>query len=933
MKKYRIYTVLLLMLWVSSILAGTQFKHPYTEENPLIIVGDWDKPPYEYQNDKGHPVGMNIDVMDAIMKQLDIPYRYVLKEWSNALKTFEHGEADLILANYRRYRKGGYAVSHNAINYNRICVASREEHASDSVIPLSRLRQEGVVLKWGDYTSFFFNGTDSTDGKRARVEYQSPKVALTGLADGDNKYFVWGEEPLKWKIKVLNLTGIVLSEVAIPISEIHVIGRDKKLIEAIDDYYSRLKQSGEIERLQGQWLHPELVASHRTPMAVVIVLSALLLLVLFYAVHWLTRTRVKRAISNSEDLNNMMFKALQMGDYLVVYYDIRRNLMTNGYGKILPEEGVTLEDFSRRIHPNEQEDFNRRMGQLCSGRQKNAEMLIRWNKGTDEQPQWLCLEGHAIVETDTGGNPTNIIKAFHNVTHDVENLQALYEQERKYDALFHLPSIALSFYDKDGYLTDLNQQMKELCGFDNPDSERFWRKMNIFDIPAFRNAYSADSVDDLLACQRMEYRDLGINRYIEFNVHPIMNHAEQLMDYFICSIDITDDRTRDQDLHNREKAILATNEQIAILEKRLNYLLVNCKMFVWRLTLASQQIHFSRSLLHPEFSVSVQEYLSCMDESQRPEAAAMLTDVSRLEQPLTLRHRFLYNPLSEEPRWYSIVSVPTHDADGKLTGCFGLVRDITKLLDVQRRLREETARAQDSGRQKSVFLASMTHELRTPLNSIVGFSDLLRTVDNAEDRREFIRIIRNNCDMLLRLINDILEVSSLNDGQQSVTPVSVDFATAFDDICQSLEQRVQIPEVTFLKDNPYEHYYTVIDIGRVQQVITNFVTNAVKYTVKGHIKVGYCKKQMVRKDGWEAQDGLYIYCEDTGAGIPEEKQNSVFERFVKLNDFVQGTGLGLAICKSIAERCGGHIGIDSKGEGHGSTFWIWIPCERTEKQS
>ena len=119
----------------------------------------------------------------------------------------------------------------------------------------------------------------------------------------------------------------------------------------------------------------------------------------------------------------------------------------------------------------------------------------------------------------------------------------------------------------------------------------------------------------------------------------------------------------------------------------------------------------------------------------------------------------------------------------------------------------------------------------------------------------------------------------------------------------------------FIVDSPFTTFKTFLDMGRVQQVVTNFVTNAVKYTHEGHIKVGYRYE-----DG-----GLYIYCEDTGAGIPKEKQARVFDRFVKLNDFVQGTGLGLAICKSIAERCNGKIGIDSEGTGHGSTFWIWIP--------
>ena len=226
---------------------------------------------------------------------------------------------------------------------------------------------------------------------------------------------------------------------------------------------------------------------------------------------------------------------------------------------------------------------------------------------------------------------------------------------------------------------------------------------------------------------------------------------------------------------------------------------------------------------------------------------------------------------------------------------------------------------------KAAFLANMTHEIRTPLNAIVGFSDLLQEIDSAEERQEFIRIIRDNCDMLLRLINDILEASSM--GQSlAIHPLKVDLPSIFDDICQTLAQRVQEPGVEFIKDNPLSDYPATLDRGRLQQMLTNFVTNAVKYTHQGHIKVGW------RSEEREGIDGIYFYCEDTGAGIPQDKQASVFERFVKLNDFVQGTGLGLSICKAIVDKCGGHIGVTSEGEGHGSTFWFWIPRHLSETQ-
>ena len=301
-----------------------------------------------------------------------------------------------------------------------------------------------------------------------------------------------------------------------------------------------------------------------------------------------------------------------------------------------------------------------------------------------------------------------------------------------------------------------------------------------------------------------------------------------------------------------------------------------------------------------------------------------------MSKAFNIIHHFRYTHYSKKPAWHAVSGIPTYDKEGRQIGYFGVSRDITKLIVAQQKLKKETARAEDSGKMKSAFLANMTHEIRTPLNAIVGFSDLLPMVDTHEERMEFIRIIRNNCDMLMRLINDILEASNMGQAL-AIKPEEVDFATVFDDICQTLAQRVQEPGVEFIKDNPYDHYVTTLDKGRIQQILTNFTTNAVKYTHEGHIKVGYRYERRVTLDEQGEADGLLFYCEDTGAGIPKEKQASVFERFVKLNDFVQGTGLGLSICQAIADRCNGHIGVTSEGEGHGSTFWFWIPCEKRSR--
>lgn len=831
------YLWCMIVLFLLPLSAKGQLSSKYHQQRPITIVCDWDKPPYEFLDDEGRPAGSNIDVLTRILDDMGCSYEFVMKEWSHATKTFERGDADLILANVNRF-KGKQFFATQIINYNRIRVAMTKDTAD--IISLQTLANEGVVLKTGDYTGMYFKYADSA--MQSRIEYQSPKVALTGLLAGDNKYFVWGEEPLKWKVKKLNLEGIYLNDVSIPVSEVHIIGRDKELIDRIDDHYSRLKQSGELEEMLNKWFHPEKVHDTTPPYIIYTILALVALTALLLLFSRLAKAHVRRATRSSTVLNEMMDKALHMGNFQVMEYDIAHDRFTNSMGgSILPDKGLTLEEFTQRIHPDQRKEFEQKMQKLLSGRERHFDLNKRWNAGTDEEPHWLIFNGHAISELGHDGQPAYIVNAIHDVTHEVEEDTAARLLVNKYDQLANMPFVGISFYDKDGWLINQNDSMKELCHIvdDNPESKRFWETACMFDIPLFGEMLTPETTDDVLACQHMYYPNLGIDKFIELQILPLFNAEGQIVNYLVASIDHTEERSHDHEMHDQQKEIARTTRLIKTQKERLEYLLKN-------------------STRHLE-----------------------------------------------------------SDADGS----HRVVVDNSALEHARKLLSEETQRAEQSVQLKSGFMASMTHELRTPLNAIVGFTGILEHLDEGEERAEYVRIIRNSSDMLQRLINDIIEASSMTDGPTGIKMEEVDFVSAFDDICMTLKQRVQTPSVTFIKENPYETFYTTLDIERIQQVLTNFVTNAVKFTTEGFIRVGYRYEN----------HGLHLYCQDTGMGIPKNKQEQIFERFVKLDEFVQGTGMGLAICKSLAERFRGDIGVVSEGEGKGSTFWIWIPCERKLK--
>ena len=913
--RYRHITAIIILLACTLQTTAQNLSEIYSKERPVVFVCDWDNPPYEFLNDEGEPAGSNVDVIKAVMKKLELPCTFVMKERTVALKAFERGDGDVILANGRHYKNSPYFISENIINYNRVRVATHNDTLS--IVTMGRLEQEGAVFKPGDYSATYLLEDDSANVNL--IEYQSPKVALLGLINGDYKYFVWGEEPLKWKIKELNLEGITLNDVGIPISEIHFVSKNRQLIDEIDDQYSRLKQSGDIAVIQDRWMHPERVKPESTYTILYIAVGVVLLAAILYLFSRLARRHVRRVTRNSTELNEMMSRALHMGNFDIMQYDIAKDLYTNRYGNILPEEGMTLEEFIRRIHPDQREEFIQKSRSLHEGRERHFKLDKRWNQGTEENPHYLNFQGHAICELDKNGRPAYVINAVYDVTQDMEEDLAARNLVHKYDVIANNPFVAMSFYDSKGNLIEHNDAMKQLCGIrdDDPDLRRFWKSINLFDATLFKGAITPEERYDMLFCQHLLYPEYGIDKYVECQIHPLYNAEGEIANYLITTFDLTEERNRDRDVHLLERERQQTEERIRQQHEQLQNLLRYSDRHLMRSNIIKEEIAFFRSPETPEYTYNFSRLLQMIEEPDRELMKHFLYDTTTsMAQQITIH--MILPPEGQTGTIFNISFHPITDAEGHIIGHTGIATDITCYEQTCRQYETQKQLAKESVRMKSGFMASMTHELRTPLNAIIGFTGVLDNLDDTTGRAEYVRIIRNSSDMLQRLINDIIEASTITDGAITIKPEQVDFCKAFNDICITLKRRVQNPEVKFIKENPYEHFYTELDVERILQVMTNFVTNAVKFTKEGHIKVGYRYQN----------HGLYLYCEDTGSGIPQDKQELVFERFTKLDEFVQGTGMGLAISKSIAESCKGKIGLHSEGAGKGSTFWVWIPCER-----
>lgn len=234
------------------------------------------------------------------------------------------------------------------------------------------------------------------------------------------------------------------------------------------------------------------------------------------------------------------------------------------------------------------------------------------------------------------------------------------------------------------------------------------------------------------------------------------------------------------------------------------------------------------------------------------------------------------------------------------------------------RLSEAMEKAEQANQLKSAFLANMSHEIRTPLNAIVGFSNMLPDIEDRNEMREYADIIETNTDLLLQLINDILDMSKIEAGTFDFCPLLIDVNQTLEEIEQSMQLRLKSDAVTFTFTEHLPECTFYMDKNRLIQLLSNFATNAIKFTESGSICMGYHMKD---------SNNICFYVSDTGCGMSREQCRHVFERFVKYNPFIQGTGLGLSICYTIVERLGGEIGVESE-EGKGSTFWFTLPYRK-----
>ena len=528
-----------------------------------------------------------------------------------------------------------------------------------------------------------------------------------------------------------------------------------------------------------------------------------------------------------------------------------------------------------------------------------VDMVREHRNWCNEDYQWFVSLGNIIsicMELRRSESEARLEKAY---------LQNIYK---------NLPA-GIELYDKDGFMTDLNDKEMEIFGLRHKEDVI---GLNLFDNPLLPQGlkdklkagapidmsfnYDFDRLDGYYSTSRTGTISL-ISKFA-----PLYDALGNLINILLINIDNTETTNAYSKIQDFEEFFTLIGNYAKVGYAHFNAL--KCDGYAvnsWYRNIGEKEgtplneIIKVHSHFHPD---DRRMMLRFFDQVLIREASHLRRDVRILREDGTYT-------------WTRVnVMVRDFRPEDGIIDMVCVNYDITELKETERKLIAARDKAEELDRLKSAFLANMSHEIRTPLNAIVGFSSLLTETEDMKDRKQYMAIVQENTELLLQLISDILDLSKMESGAFEFVRSDTDVNLLCSEIIRSLRMKVPAGvELVFEECLPGCHVWA--DKNRLNQVISNFINNALKFTFSGSITLGYYRQT----DGY-----LRFYVRDTGMGIPKNKIKTVFDRFVKLNSFVHGTGLGLSICKSLVEQMGGTIGVESE-EGEGSCFWFTYPYQ------
>lgn len=884
----------------------------YTKENPLVFEDAPDLWPYAFHDDNGEEMGYNLDLVRAIMERLNTPYVIRLKERREVLNDLKDGKADLTLGMdahfHNSYAKFGKVLVHL---FTHSIVWPKKE--KQTVFKLSDLGHETVIVHKGSYShhlmesnGWHYNAIPHTDMKRAIIE----------LSESEEGQILWNTASLKSLLHMYHIDNLNIAPVEMTDGEYRFMSNDIWLLNKIDSVYNEIDSRGELASLQNKWFYPE-TQNTNIPSWIWNVLNISIVLIvslIFYAIWAIYRER--RAIQESKKRTRRLALIMKTSGLSIWQFDfkVRKFIWLN-------HDGVASQRYPISAMTNRVGEENMRKIVDCLDKLENEEMetiqleIVTFAESNPAGGNRIYVINMSVLRREHG-KPSIVIAVCSDVYEERKRQQEAMERLSQYRSVFDTALVDMVYYDKDGNITDMNERAEQTFRMSleevvkNKITMQKIMAIKDFDYYSFDYFYSSLIVNpDGSQCNIKSDNAM----FYELQLVPIHDENGALQCVYGTGRDVTEAVLTYRSLQKSVAEVKQATQKVTDYTQNINYVMgvggvrmafyspsAHTLTIFKGLEIVQHTLTQSRCMIlsHETSKKTAMRAMDSMDGLTRNSITADIMTTLRIKgKNLFLRFRF----------------VPSFDAEGKVSGYFGMCRDLSEIKATEVLLQKETVRAQEVEDLKNSFLRNMSYEIRTPLNAVVGFSELFQLEHSPEEELIFIEEIKNNSAHLLDLINDILFLSRLDAHMIELNVQPTDFSRTFENHCESAWNEYKKEGVKYIVENRYDQLVVNIDDVNIGRIIEQVVRNATQHTDHGMVSARY-----------EYINGrLLITIEDTGKGMSEQMLSQIYERFTSGNH--KGTGLGLPICRELTEQMGGKIEISST-EGKGTVVWITIPA-------
>ena len=617
---------------------------------------------------------------------------------------------------------------------------------------------------------------------------------------------------------------------------------------------------------------------------------------------------------------------LQTSKLRLCFYNVQRRhyLFINENGEYSKEYNPI--EFAEMFDRDDFEQLRKSIFDICENRIRTANVRVRGTLKEDGTCDVFDFSV-SVARRRKRSEIEDLLIIQHNVTDEVRRRETVKQLLLRYHTVFNSSVMDMVFYDQFGVLSDINEKACRQFGYKSCEdllTGEFLLQQNPFyngtDIHQLENTRSTSIIDFAKSHTPTplihDYEQKGV-MYYESTFNPIRNAKGELIGVYMAGRNVTE---MVESFHHQQegfKKLRQMTKDIKTYIKNVNYALQVSDVRLVNYNPSSHTMEISVNINETQLHLS---QLRCIrlgsPRFRRTISSALNRMDHRTELPLHVLFETEIRDKQHRPVWLLFNMVPMKDAEGRVERYFGMCRNMTQMMETERRLAIESQKAQETELLKQAFLTNMSYEIRTPLNIVVGFAELFESEHDEADEPLFVEEIRRNSNNLLSLVNDILFLSRLDANMIEYKREEADFAMLFESWCQMGLVNVS-PEVKVVVENPFERLVVNIDTEHVGKVVEKLCAVAVSYTEKGsiHTKCEYRKGQ------------LSVVIEDTGRGIDENTLPHVFERFVRDNgEELCGTGLDLPIVHTLVQQMGGSVELQSEA-GKGTTVWVIIPCE------